>query len=225
MNRMTALICVGMLLGSTRAFAQAAVPVEQEPHHHLVFENATLRILEPAIDPGDTTLEHLHRLDYASVCISGAENRSQVSGGEWSAAGRPCVAGTASVSEHVGRVMAHRVQNVGATPFRLVLVENRLESGWSQSAPLSVPFTSQLRESRAFRVYQVDLQAGGDEARHTHVRPTVLILIAGELLVGRDGQKEVLDQPGRWSLTVAGETHALSAGRSGKAVAVEIEVR
>jgi hypothetical protein len=42
--------------------------------------------------------------------LSGATNRSQTSGSDWSAAGRPCVVWTSSVSEHVGRTLAHRVE-------------------------------------------------------------------------------------------------------------------
>ena len=39
--------------------AIAQVPVQQEPRHHLAFENEWLRVLEPQIPAGDTTLEHL----------------------------------------------------------------------------------------------------------------------------------------------------------------------
>jgi len=223
--QLAALIVAVLFSWGQRAIGQTAPPMEQEPHHHLVFENASLRIFEPIIDAGDVTFDHEHRLDYVSVCIGGSPTRSLVQGGEWGAGGVPCVAGAASVGEYAGRPMVHRVQNVGGTPFHLVLVENRQEGGWSVTSPVSAPFTSAVRESRALRVYQVSLTSSRDETRHVHSRPTVVIVTSGEVVVGAEGQKTVLGQAGRWSLTPAGEAHMLSAGLSGKGTVLEVEVR
>jgi len=129
------------------------------------------------------------------------------------------------VSEYAGRQMIHRVQNVGGSPFRLIFVENRQDSGWSELPALSAPFTATVRESRAFHVYQVSLASGRDETRHVHARPTVVVLVSGDVVVSGDRQKHVLGQVGRWSVTPAGETHTLSAGLSGAGVAIEIEAR
>lgn len=224
-SMLAALITVAVILFCQRASSQTSTPMEREPHHHLVFENASFRILEPTIDPGDVTLDHEHRLDYATVCISSASTRSRVPGAEWGAIGTPCIVGSASVSEYSGRQMIHRVQNVGVTPFRLILVENRQEAAWSENPPVSAPFTNTVRESRAFRVYQVSLASSRDETRHIHSRPTVVVLVSGEVVVGGEGQKNVLGQTGRWSLTPAGAAHTLSPGLSGMGVALEIEVR
>ena len=223
-SRRAALIVAALFLCGQRAFGQTAPPMEQEPHHHLVFENASLRIFEPTIDAGDITRDHEHRLDYVSVCIGSAPTRSLV-GGEWGAAGVPCVAGSASVGEYAGRPMVHRVQNVGVTPFHLVLVENRQAGGWSETSPVSAPLTSAVRESRALRVYQVSLTSSRDETRHVHSRPTVVIVTSGEVVVGAEGQKTVLGQAGRWSLTPMGAAHTLTPGLSGKGTVLEIEVR
>jgi hypothetical protein len=212
---------VAVFLFCQRAAGQTSTPMEREPHHHLVFENASFRILEPTIEPGDATLDHEHRLDYASVCVSSASTRSRVPG----AAGTPCIVGSASVSEYVGRQTIHRVQNVGITPFRLLVVENRQEAGWSESPAVSAPFTNTVRESRAFRVYQVSLASSREETRHVHSRPTVVILVSGDVVVDGEDQKNVLGQAGRWSLTPAGAAHTLLPWLSGKGVVLEIEVR
>ena len=135
-SRLAALIMVAAILFCRRAAGQTSVPMEREPHHRLVFESASFRILEPMIDPGDVTLDHEHWLDYATVCVSSASTRSRALGAEWGAIGTPCIVGSASVSEYVGRQMIHRIQNMGATPFRLILVENRQEAGWFVSGAL-----------------------------------------------------------------------------------------
>src|SRR5579863_2550875 len=82
--------------------AAAQVPIEQEPHHHLVFENEALRVLEPTIQAGETTLEHLHSHDAATVCISGSRMRSQRPGAAWSDPGQACSLGEINVAEYAG---------------------------------------------------------------------------------------------------------------------------
>ncbi len=199
--------------------------MEAEPHHHFAFENQLFRIFEPSIDPGDATLDHEHALDYASVCVSGASTRSRNPGADWGAAGTPCVEGSAAISEHVGRPMVHRAQNVSTTPFRLLLVESRRASNWSDFMALSAPFTRVLRDSRAFRLYRVTLGARTEESRHLHRQPTVVVLTSGDLAVRSADEKHLLDRPGRWAVTVAGVEHTLSPGLAGHSEAIEIEVR
>ena len=58
-----------------------------------------------------------------------------------------------------------------------------------------------------------------------HSRPTVVILVSGEVVVDGEDQKNVLGQAGRWSLTPAGAAHTLLASLSSKGVVLEIEVR
>lgn len=222
--RRTATLMVTAILVSRHVSGQS-LPMEKEPHHHLVFENSAFRIFEPRIEPGDITLDHEHVLDYVTVCISGAPTRSQVPGGDWGVAGAPCSSGSTWVSENVGRSMIHRVQNVGSGPFQLLLVENRQMSEWSDTPVLSAPLTSTIRESRAFRVYQTSLGSGKEGTRHVHTHPTVVVSVAGDIAVRSEDQTTVLGELGRWTLTQAGAAHTLSPGLSGKGIALEIEVR
>lgn len=78
---------VGAMLSGLVA---AQVPLDQEPRHHLEFANEWLRVISPQIPPGDTTLEHLHTHDDATVCIRGSEVRAKQPGAEWSNAGAAC---------------------------------------------------------------------------------------------------------------------------------------
>jgi len=224
--------CLGATTGLALALGLslvvgAQVPMHQESHHHFVFENDTLRILEPKIDPDDTTLDHIHSHDSAIVCISGSTLRTRVLGAEWGDAGLPCRSGQASVTEYVQHHLIHRAQNVGASSYRVVLVENLHDSGWSRDEPLSAPFTTTLQDTRAFRIYQVHLRFGSEATTHVHRRPTVAILVSGELLLERGTAKEIvrLDQPGCWVLIAAGESYRLTAGPVGEALADEVEIR
>src|ERR1700674_3180562 len=114
-------LCVGAML---TAVAVAQVPLEQEPRHHLEFANDLLRVISPQIPAGDTTLEHVHTHDDATVCIHGAETRAKLPGAEWGNAGAVCVPGRIGITEYTGMPRSHMVQNVGSGVYHLVLVEN-----------------------------------------------------------------------------------------------------
>jgi len=70
-------LCVVLLLcGSLRAQAPAvpqAVPVANEPRHHLAFENSYVRVYAVEVAPHDATLLHEHSLDYVYVTLGAAD--------------------------------------------------------------------------------------------------------------------------------------------------------
>ena len=196
----------------------AQVPLEQEPRHHLEFANEWLRIFSPQIPPGDTTLEHLHTHDEATVCIQGSETRAKQPGAEWSNPGQACVPGQAGVAQYTGKPGAHTVQNTGSGVFHLVFVENMRESGWKNNETLTVAGMKMTRENRSFKIYETELSNASGVA-HSHEVPTVVILVSGEAMAG----DQRLDQPGRWVYIPAGEKHHITAQRQARLV--EIEVR
>lgn len=212
--RIQCLCAMAMMSG----WAAAQVPLEQEPRHHLEFANESLRVISPQIPPGDTTLEHVHTHDDATVCIHGSEVRAKQPGGEWSKPGMVCTPGAAGATEYTGKPRSHTVQNVGSGVYYLLLVENLRESGWKDSEALHTEGMKILRENRSFRMYETEL-SGSSVAAHSHEVPTVVVLVSGEAMAG--GKR--LDQPGRWALVPAGEPHQVTS--QGSARVIEIEVR
>jgi quercetin dioxygenase-like cupin family protein len=193
--------------------------MEKEPHHHLLFEDEVLSVLEPGIPAGDTTLEHLHAHDDASVCISGSNMRSRKHGADWSDVGKPCILGQISVGEYAGMPLSHTIQNTGPGVFHLIVVENMRESGWSTDSPAPSAATVLAKETRAFLIYEVGLDNGSRQTSHVHKKPTIVILVSGNVTTG----KQNLGQPGQWVLIPAGEPYKLSTLSEAKIV--EIEVR
>ena len=59
------------LLGVVCASAQQAVPAAREPHHHTVYEDARVRILDVRIEPRGSMLLHRHDTDYIWVDAAG----------------------------------------------------------------------------------------------------------------------------------------------------------
>ena len=53
------------------ASAQQAVPAAREPHHHTVYEDARVRILDVRIEPRGSMLLHRHDTDYIWVDAAG----------------------------------------------------------------------------------------------------------------------------------------------------------
>jgi quercetin dioxygenase-like cupin family protein len=213
------ILCLSVVLA-------AQVAMHQEAHHHLVFENEFLRILEPRIDPGDTTLDHTHSHDTASVCISGSTMRNRVVGAEWGQPVVPCSPGRVTLQEDAGRPTSHRAENVGSSPFRLVTIENLKDAGWSSAEAVAAPFTKTIQDGRAFRVYGVNLRSAGSETHHVHRQPTVAILVSGLLIVSQPNanQPARLDQPGQWRYFSAGDAHTFKAEGAADTVAVEVEI-
>ena len=228
----------GIFVAAATALAAAQVPLRDDPHHRVTFENAAFRILDVNIPPGVTSTDHRHEFDIATIAISpaGTPTRTQPSGQAWGPVRPPRALGDAAVTEYTGKAASHRVENTGKSPYQLFAVENLKTSGWSTAAPAMGLATKMAAESRAFRIYDVQLGREAAQTSHTHAVPTIVVLIAGNILSdGPDGKAKEnapapvglkqLTQPGQWLLVPAGDTHHLVRLSTIDARVMEIEVR
>jgi hypothetical protein len=106
---------------ASRAPAQStrgAVIARREPHHHLAYEDATLRVLRVRVPPHDTTLLHEHGPDYFWIALGKSEVVNAKPGSP------DAVIKSADLSIHYtpGK-FAHVARNPGATPFDNITVE------------------------------------------------------------------------------------------------------
>ena len=228
---------VGFFLLATTAIIAAQVPLSKEPRHRVTFENAQLRILDVNVPPGDTTLDHRHEFDIATVSMtSGTDTRLQSAGQPWGPVRPPRPLGDATVAEYTGKPESHRVENVGKSAYQLFAVENLQTSGWATTPSVSGPATTPTTESRAFRIYDVRLARESSQITHTHAVPTIAVLISGKAMSeGPDTQAKAnapapvglrqLDQPGQWIFVPRGDTHHVVRLGTADARIVEIEVR
>ena len=234
---MNAIPQVGILLVATTAIIAAQVPLSKEPRHRVTFENAQFRILDVNVPPGDTTLDHLHEFDIATVSMtSGTDTRLQSPGQPWSPVRPPRPLGDATVTEYTGKPGSHRLETVGRSAYQLFAVENLRASGWSTTPAASGTATKPATESRAFRIYDVRLEGERSQVTHTHAVATIAVLISGKAMSeGPDTQAKAnapapvglkqLDQPGQWILVPSGDTHYVVRLGTADARLVEIEVR
>jgi hypothetical protein len=107
-----------VLIGVSYATAQQAVPAAREPHHHTVYEDARVRILEVQVEPRGATLLHRHDADYVWVALGDAKVVDTVPG-------RPETRIQASDgSLHFTRGgFAHVARNESGSPFHIVGVD------------------------------------------------------------------------------------------------------
>ena len=98
------------------------VPVEKEPHHHFVFQNQYVRILDVLFPAGEASLFHTHSNDNIGIPISGDKTQSQPAGGEWSEV-QDIKPGAAGFRKARGQAYTHRVRSAGELPFHVIDVE------------------------------------------------------------------------------------------------------
>lgn len=109
--------------GESLAPGTAADPVavEQEPHHHIVFENQYVLVLDVVVKPGETTLFHRHSLDNVAVQLSGATIQRQFPGQDWVTS--PAKEGSVGFTAGTKIPYVHRLTNIGSTVFHVMDIE------------------------------------------------------------------------------------------------------
>src|SRR5438045_1929200 len=95
-----------------------AVLAKHEPHHHLAYEDSTIRVLRVRVPAHDTTLLHEHDPDYFWVAL-GASTVVNVKPGFPDA---NITSGDLSFHYTFGK-FAHIARNPGAVPFDNITVE------------------------------------------------------------------------------------------------------
>jgi quercetin dioxygenase-like cupin family protein len=220
---------------ATVTLAAGQVPLTKEPRHRVVFETEQFRVLDVNVPPGDTTLDHTHEYDIATVAMSNdASTRTRTPGQEWSAVRPTRAVGDGDVAEHTGKSDRHVVQNVGKVPYQLFAVENLRKGNWTTGAALTAPGTAMTAESRAFRLYDVRLVPNLTQIHHVHATTAIALLIRGRAMSAGEESKTAgtapiglkqLVQAGEWVLVPAGQAHHLVRLGTEDARVIEIEVR
>jgi hypothetical protein len=100
------------------AAALSGVPMTQEPHHHLVFQNSFVNVYEIEVAPGYATLMHQHDYDNLFVVFGNADLTNAVAGEN------PTKLELSDLGIHFARgPYAHIIANNGKLPFRNITVE------------------------------------------------------------------------------------------------------
>jgi len=102
--------------------AEEPVPIEQEPRHALIFENAHVRFFDVDLPPGYEGRYHWHTNDGVFVNISPAETIAQDWGKEASRRGWRAIGETYFIG-YAEKPKAHRVSNGDSQVYRVTDTE------------------------------------------------------------------------------------------------------
>jgi quercetin dioxygenase-like cupin family protein len=214
-----------MALSGANVAAQSAVPVEQEPAHHLVLQNDQVRVFHVQLPPGAVSLWHVHTHDGISVRIGDATIQDE-----------PLVGPAQTFELRRGAVnfgatpvaFTHRVNNIGATPFDNVYIEllGGPGAGSGNAAGTAARRPAEFENERV-RVLRRVLAPGEATEMHTHPANAVAVVVTpGTLQVTQaDGTMRTLEpQAGAVLWVVAGTTHALRNTGSAPVEIVDVEL-
>ena len=113
------LLLLSLAAGVVRAQSiRGAVLARSEPHHHLAFEDSTLRVLRVRVAAHDTTLLHEHDRDYFWIALG----QSTIVNAKLGAPDATITSPDLSIHYTFGK-FAHVARNPGTTPFDNITVE------------------------------------------------------------------------------------------------------
>jgi hypothetical protein len=178
----------------------SAVPVEQEPRHHLVFSNDHVRVLDVLLPPLYVSQYHTHTFDSVAVTIvpgiDGPAGRARIGFAGFSRGG-----------------YSHVITNPNTAPMRLVAVE--LREADRPLPPAGDVFTqpnhAAVIDNGRVRVVRVTLEAGESIAEHRHAAGYASVTVRGG------------EGPGTWRWHPAGEAGATLAAGAQALELIEVE--
>lgn len=201
----------------------APVPVDLEPHHHVLFKNEYVEVIRATLASGESTLFHVHTHDVAGFDLVSSTTTEQLLG---KPEGPPetSKAGEVWAESRADGPMTHRVHNIGSGPMDVFAV-TCLQVPKQPSASTAAPEAAQ---NRCARVFKWMLAPGGTTAMHTHERPYLIVAAtAFQLKMSAPDGRSLTEQvkPADFHWIDAKVTHSLSNAGAGQGEIVEIELK
>lgn len=202
---LTILIAVGALSPAPALAADEqyellrTVNVIDEPRHRTVHRDGDIRLLDVQINPGDTSLPHIHNFAIMYTYISTGKE--------------PLYGRVNSNTDYVTESLTHRVTNEGPNLFRIIAMGNPGPAvpDSAMDRPTGMAAEPTL-ENPWFRSYRVELAPGQSTALQTHANPSVVVQVTdGTVHVSRaDGVLAELTEIAQWAWRDAGSSYQVS---------------
>jgi quercetin dioxygenase-like cupin family protein len=227
LKRVFEFLCLsGLGLSGAIAAAQSAVPIEQEPAHRQVLQNAAIRVFDVWLPPGTVSLWHVHRHAGISVRLADATIADEPEDGE-----------PAEFRLHRGAVayganataMTHRVRNVGNTTFHNVYIEllTDRDAGQDRAAVATSDRPAEFENERVRALRRI-LAPGESTAMHTHALNGVAVLVsAGQLeITPAEGAARTIDvKAGATQWIDSGTRHRLKNVGEASIEIIDVELK
>jgi quercetin dioxygenase-like cupin family protein len=150
---------------SKQSFEESPMPVDQEPHHHVVLKNESVLVMDVTIPENQRTLYHIHAHDRVAVELTNS-TISQQNLNEPEGPSTPVKPGDLVAAALGEAPVIHRVHNFGPGTFEVLDVElfqRPQQPSTAEAGPVAI-------ENPSARVYRWILAPGASSAMHTHAR-------------------------------------------------------
>lgn len=201
---------------------QAQVQVSKEPQHKNVLENKFIRLLDVWLQPGDTTLFHIHSTPSVFLQFTNTVVCSQIKGREWVTDKN--TEGYALYRSFANDTLVHRVSNCDTVPFHVTDVE--LLSPYNSTTKLQLLPFKVLFENERVVAYQL-----GDSSFNNKLisnrGPIIAELVAGEDVIYYDTfrKRPTNINAGKYLYIEPGSSFYLAASGKEKLILVLFEIK
>ncbi|HLX90478.1 MAG TPA: hypothetical protein VKR32_02270 [Puia sp.] len=200
-------------------FAPAQIEAYQDAHHHVVFANKLIRVLDLRIPENDTTAEHRHSL--ASVVIFLTRTSFTIKNKSGPPVNTDVDIGSSIYRDYGRNPVTHRVWHDGKTEFRCLVIEI-LDSAIKNpvcSEPAGKGIRKDWSENQA-SLFDWPVGPGGNFTLAPSECPTVIVCITGTVNV-QTGEKAKLMRSGEFIFVPSGQKTQI-ASRTAKGAKVEL---
>ncbi len=219
MNNRSKLFLLILLLQT--AVLSAQVQVSKEPMHKKVLENKYIRLLDVWMQPGDTSMFHIHSTPSVFLIFTNTATISQIKGAGWEKGQN--TAGYSWYRSFINDTLIHRVGNADTVPFHVTDVE--LLSSYNptkKSKPLPFPL---LYENERVFAYQLT-DSSFKDILMSNRGPLIAEVVKGEVrysdIIKR---KSAIIKTGRYLYIEPGKTFTLTAAGKEKILLVLFEIK
>lgn len=138
--------CIFAALLFCSSALKAQVTAHEEPFHKNVLENKFIRLLDVWMQPGDTSLLHIHSTPSLFLHFTNTWVCVQINGKAWTK--NKNTAGNASYTSFINDTLVHRVSNCDTVPFHVTDIE--ILSAYKPASALKpLPFTVLFNNEKA----------------------------------------------------------------------------
>ena len=220
MYNKTTFLSTALLLQTLVLTAQ--VQVSKEPRHKKVFENKYIRLLDVWMQPGDTSMFHIHSTPSVFVHFTTTVVCSQIKGKELVTAKN--TQGYAWYRSFVNDTLVHRVSNCDTVPFHVTDIE--LLSPYNPAKKnKALPFPLLYENERVFAYQLTD--SSFNNKLISNRGPIVAELVAGEDVIYYDSirKRSTNIKTGKYLYIEPGSSFYLTAGGKEKMMLVLFEIK
>jgi quercetin dioxygenase-like cupin family protein len=199
------------LLGLAGGWAQersvAPVDISDEPHHTVLLEESAVRVFRLSLQPGEATVPHRHKNQYAYLSLRSVTIANEVRGRP------PAIISIESGEVHTskgGFTLAERNKSPEAADLVVVEALKSDASGFATPIggfPLHDAAFGELFQLPAMRAYTMTLAAGGRTEKHEENYDRLLIAVSDLTL-----REDVVGQPASELQMKAGDVKWLPRG-------------